>query len=63
MMSKTTNTNKERLLRINKSFKEGDFQGVVDEIKHWFEDIKTGEAVFDLEDLRVVYKRDRKSVV
>ena len=63
MMSKTTNTNKERLLRINKSFKEGDFQGVVDEIKHWFEDIKTGEAVFDLEDLRVVYKRDSQQAI
>lgn len=63
MMSKTTNTNKERLLRINKFFKEGDFQGVVDEIKHWFEDIKTGEAVFDLEDLRVVYKRDSQQAI
>jgi len=62
-MSKTTNTNKERLLRINKFFKEGDFQGVVDEIKHWFEDIKTGEAVFDLEDLRVVYKRDSQQAI
>lgn len=63
MMSKTTNTNKERILRINKFFKEGDFQGVVDEIKRWFEDIKTGEAVFDLEDLRVVYKRDSQQAI
>lgn len=63
MMSKTTNTNKERILRINKFFKEGDFQGVVDEIKRWFEDIKTGEAVFDLEDLWVVYKRDSQQAI
>ena len=62
-MSKTTNTNKERILRINKFFKEGDFQGVVDEIKRWFEDIKTGEAVFDLEDLWVVYKRDSQQAI
>jgi len=63
MMSKTTNTNKDRLLRINKFFKDGDFQGVVDEIKHWFEDIKTGETVFDLENLQVVYKRDSQQAI
>jgi phosphatidylglycerophosphate synthase len=62
-MSNKNKANKERLLRINKFFKEGNFQGVVDEIKHWFEDIRTGEIVFDLENLRVVYKRDSQQAI
>jgi|LDZT01.1.fsa_nt_gi phosphatidylglycerophosphate synthase len=62
-MSNKSKANKERLLRINKFFKEGNFQGVVDEIKHWFEDIRTGEIVFDLENLRVVYKRDSQKAI
>ena len=62
-MSKRNKANKERLSRINQFFKEGNFQGVVDEIKHWFEDIKTGEIVFDLENLRVVYKRDSQQAI
>lgn len=62
-MSKKNNVNKERLLRINQSFKEGDFQGVVDEIRKWFEDIRTGEIVFDLENLKVVYKRDSQQAI
>jgi phosphatidylglycerophosphate synthase len=62
-MSNKSKANKERLLRINKFFKEGNFQGVVDEIKHWFEDIRTGEIVFDLENLKVVYKRDSQQAI
>ena len=62
-MSKRSNRNKERLLRINQFFKEGNFQGVVDEVKYWLEDIRTGEIVFDLENLRVVYKRDSQKAI
>ena len=62
-MSKRNKANKERLSRINQFFKEGNFQGVVDEIKHWFEDITTGEIVFDLDNLRVVYKRDSQQAI
>lgn len=62
-MSNKSKANKERLLRINEFFKEGNFQGFVDEIKHWFEDIRTGEIVFDLENLRVVYKRDSQQAI
>ena len=62
-MSNKSKANKERLLRINEFFKEGNFQGVVEEIKHWFEDIRTGEIVFDLENLRVVYKRDSQQAI
>ncbi len=62
-MSNKNNANKERLLRINEFLKEGDFQGVVDEIKHWFEDIRAGEIVFDLENLKVVYKRDSQQAI
>ncbi len=62
-MPKRSNANKERLLRINKFFKEGNFQGVVDEVKHWFEDIRMGEMVFDFENLRVVYKRDSQQAI
>jgi phosphatidylglycerophosphate synthase len=62
-MSKRNKANKERLSRINQFFKEGNFQGVVDEIKHWFEDIKTGEIVFDLENLKVFYKRDSQQAI
>ena len=62
-MSKKNNSNKERLLRINEFFKEGDFQGVVDEIKRWFEDIRAGEIVFDLENHKVVYKRDSQQAI
>jgi phosphatidylglycerophosphate synthase len=62
-MSKKNNVNRERLLRINQFFKEGNFQGVVDEVKQWFEDIRTGEIVFDLENHRVVYKRDSQQAI
>jgi phosphatidylglycerophosphate synthase len=62
-MSKKNNVNKQRLLRINQFFKEGNFQGVVDEVKQWFEDIRTGEIVFDLENHRVVYKRDSQQAI
>jgi hypothetical protein len=62
-MSNKSKANKERLLRINEFFKEGNFQGVVEEIKHWFEEIRTGEIVFDLENLRVVYKRDSQQAI
>ncbi len=62
-MSKRNEANKERLSRINQFFKEGNFQGVVDEIKHWFEEIRTGEIVFDLENLKVVYKRDSQQAI
>jgi archaetidylinositol phosphate synthase len=54
---------KNRINRINEHLKEGKFQEIVDEIKHWFEDIRTGEIVFDLENLKVVYKRDSQEAV
>ncbi|KUK67402.1 MAG: CDP-alcohol phosphatidyltransferase [candidate division WS6 bacterium 36_33] len=62
-MSKKHNRNKQRLTRINKFFKEGNFQGVVDEIKDWLEEIRTGEIVFDLENSKVVYKRDSQQAI
>jgi len=62
-MSKNRNWNKQRLTRINEFFKEGNFQGVVDEIKGWLEEIRTGEIVFDLENSKVVYKRDSQQAI
>ncbi len=62
-MSKKRNRNKQRLTRINEFFKEGNFQGVVDEIKDWFEEIRIGEIVFDLENSKVVYKRDSQQAI
>jgi archaetidylinositol phosphate synthase len=52
-----------RLLRLNQYLKEGRFQEIVDEIKHWFENTRTGEIIFDLENLRVVYKRDSQQAI
>ena len=57
------NSFKERLNKINDFLKEGDFQGIVDEIKHWAEDIGSGEIVFDLDNLKVKYKRDDQDAV
>ena len=54
---------KDRLNEINELLKEGKFQEIVDEIKHWFEDIRTGEIVFDLDNLKVVYKRDSQEAI
>lgn len=66
-MSKSKNErqkhNRDRLKNINKHFREGNFQEVVDEIRAWFEDIRTGEIIFDLENLRVVYKRDSQQAI
>jgi archaetidylinositol phosphate synthase len=64
-MSKDNHKNnyKRRIKNINKHLKDGNFQEIVDEIKHWFEDIRTGEIVFDLENLKVVYKRDSQEAV
>lgn len=62
-MSNRNNHNRERLLKINQYFKEGNFQGVLEEVKHWFEEIRTGEIVFDLENLRVEYKRDSQQAI
>lgn len=50
-------------MKINQYFKEGNFQGVLEEVKHWFEEIRTGEIVFDLENLRVEYKRDSQQAI
>ncbi len=61
--SKKESLLKKRILKINKYLKEGKFQDVVEEIKHWFEDIRTGEMVFDLENLKVVYKRDSQQAI
>jgi archaetidylinositol phosphate synthase len=52
-----------RISNINKHLKDGNFQEIVDEIKLWFEDIRTGEIIFDLENLRVVYKRDSQQAI
>jgi phosphatidylglycerophosphate synthase len=54
---------KKRLNRINEYLKDGKFQEIVGEIKHWIEDIKTGEIVFDLENLKVRYKRDTQDTI
>ena len=54
---------KNRIERINEYLKEGKFQDIVDEIRHWIEDIRTGEIVFDLENLKVKYKRDTQDTV
>jgi archaetidylinositol phosphate synthase len=57
------NNLKNRISEINELLKEGKFQEIVDEIKHWFEDIRTGEIVFDLENFKVVYKRDSQEAI
>ena len=57
------NSFKKRLNKINKLLKEGDFQGIVDEIRHWAENIGSGEIVFDLENLKVRYKRDDQEAI
>jgi phosphatidylglycerophosphate synthase len=54
---------KKRLNRINEYLKEGKFQEIVDEIRHWMEDIRAGEIVFDLENLKVKYKRDTQDTI
>lgn len=54
---------KKRIAKINEHLKEGNFPEVVDEIKLWFEDIRTGEIVFDLENLKVEYKRDSQQAI
>lgn len=57
------NNLKDRITKTNELLKEGKFQEIVDEIKHWFNDIRTGEIVFDLENLKVVYKRDAQEAI
>jgi phosphatidylglycerophosphate synthase len=54
---------KNRINKINEYLREGKFQNVVDEIRHWIEDIRMGEIVFDLENLKVRYKRDTQDTV
>ena len=54
---------KKRLNKINEYLKEGKFQEIVEEIRHWIEDIRTGEIVFDLENLKVKYKRDTQDTI
>ena len=54
---------KKRLEKMEKLFKKRDFQGIVGEIKHWVEDIHFGEIVFDLENLKVRYKRDEQEAI
>lgn len=54
---------KNRINKINQYLKEGKFQEIVDEIKHWIEEIRIGEIVFDLENLKVKYKRDTQDTV
>ena len=56
-------TFKKRINKINNLLKEGDFQGIVEEIKHWAENIGSGEIVFDLENLKVRYKRDEQDAI
>jgi archaetidylinositol phosphate synthase len=64
-MSKNSHKNnlKNRITKINELLKKGKFQEIVDEIKLWFEDIRTGEIIFDLENFKVVYKRDSQEAV
>lgn len=57
------NNHKKRVSKINEHLKEGNFPEIVEEIKLWFEDIRTGEIVFDLENLKVVYKRDSQQAI
>jgi phosphatidylglycerophosphate synthase len=52
-----------RLQRINEHLREGDFHSAVEEIRHWLENIRMGEIVFDLENLKVQYKRDKQDTV
>jgi len=54
---------KNRINKINKYLKEGKFQEIVDEIKHWVEETKIGEIIFDLENLKVRYKRDTQDTI
>jgi archaetidylinositol phosphate synthase len=54
---------KKRINKINNHLKEGDFQGIVEEIKHWAENIGSGEIIFDLDNLKVNYKRDEQEAV
>ena len=54
---------KNRINKINEYLREGKFQNVVDEIRHWIEDIRIGEIVFDLENLKVRYKRDTQDTI
>lgn len=54
---------KKRVTKINEHLKDGNFPEIVEEIKLWFEDIRTGEIVFDLENLKVVYKRDSQQAI
>ncbi len=54
---------KNRIDRINEYLREGKFQNIVEEIRHWIEEISTGEIVFDLENLKVKYKRDTQNTV
>jgi len=54
---------KQRLNRINEYLKEGKFPEIVDEIRHWIEEIRIGEIVFDLENLKVKYKRDTQNTI
>lgn len=54
---------KNRIERIEVYLREGKFQDIVEEIKHWIEEIRTGEIVFDLENLKVKYKRDTQNTV
>lgn len=54
---------KKRITKINEHLRNGEFQEIVGEIKHWIEDIRIGEIVFDLENLKVKYKRDTQDTV
>ena len=54
---------KKRLSKINKLLRQKDFQGVVEEIKLWIENTRSGEIVFDLENLKVKYKRDEQEAI
>lgn len=54
---------KKRITKVNEHLRNGEFQELVGEIKHWIEDIRIGEIVFDLENLKVRYKRDTQDTV
>lgn len=57
------NNHKKRITKINEHLKDGNFSEIVEEIRLWFEDIRTGEIVFDLENFKVVYKRDSQQAI
>ena len=57
------NLSNNRLERVNKYLKQGNFQQLVDEIKHWIEDTKIGEIILDLENQKVRYKRDSQDTI